>query len=177
MGTIYDNYLTNQLQAKVVAIKEHGQTMLYTLEDEIAVTQEFVGRSIIYANKVIDSLTEDMPPLARLKIFEAARGCVDSAIERVKALKEAHKKLQEKNRGMDIVYVNNMLATLSENLVQAVPPQLREHVVSQIEMHTKAIENNSVPMTLLTPERLDREVQAMIDSVPDYEESTTVAVA
>jgi len=173
----YAAYLGSVLTTKVDKLQEHSIRAL-SLRDEVSILEMLLGDTLEMLAKATEAMNEDRITLGeRVTIMGKVKSQVYEAANQLRDMMLAAKRLEEDSKQVDISILHAMVTqtveivddemlSMEDGLMRAgVSPQfMMDKIASRLRENLLTV--NQVAKTQLTAERLDAEVQAMIDTVP-----------
>lgn len=166
----YSSYLKTSLKNRIEALHAKQQQAL-SLLDEVSVMQELCGQALGNYERAYEASLEIVDLESRMRVQAIATSYVVEVLNQVRDMTVAAARIQDSGKVVDMMTVHSVMAELMVFLECEAKRHLSEPELflaamnSHIQEHLLTVD--SVATTNLTPERLDKEVMAMHDSVPE----------
>lgn len=180
----YDEYLGSALTGRVGRMMKQASELL-SLREELVIVNVLCGDALVGYNnaKQICAETEGMSLMDQERVLHIARSRLYDAIDRVKEMTLAAKRVEENGDVMNVASIHtlitNWVGILEQEIEQIEEPLAilgtsGQSLLDRVADRTRQelVVANSIPKSQLTHARLDAEVRAMHGSVPYVEEES-----
>jgi len=166
------------LLRKVEGMQAHAVDVL-SLREEVEILSVMFGDAIATFSKVCEHVENKAVGIHEaMGMLASGRDQLYHAANQLRDMKLAAKRLEENGKSIDITLmgtaITQIIETVDEHLLQHEQPLMMAgvSVMDMMDNIAKACRDkllviDQIPKTVLTAERLDNEVQTMIDTVPE----------
>jgi hypothetical protein len=166
----YAKYLTGAIGKRIEQLHQK-QMVALSLLDEVSVMQEIAGQAVGNYERAFEKSLEVEDLQQRMRLQNLAAAYVVEALNQVRDMTVAAARVQDSGKAVDMMTVGSAIAQLMQFMEMEARSQLHDpdQFMKRVTEHVneKLLTVEAVAKTTLTPERLDREVRAMHDSVPE----------
>lgn len=176
----YSEYLRGAMLGRLEKIRSNQKAL--NLLDEVAVMNEIAGQAMANYERAFEKIEEIDNLETRARIQAAATNYVVEAMNQVRDMTVAAARIQDSGKVVDAMQIQTSLAELMTYIEMAArsgrfgvkhPDEMLQDIADHINKEMLTVD--AIAKTRLTPERLEREVMAMHDSVPEYNEHEKIA--
>jgi len=177
----YASYLSEAFRERLDTLQRHARDIL-SLRDELTMMHDICGRAAAQYEAASEHAKTVTNTEQRMRIMHFATQYLIESLNQVRDMTVAAKRVEESGRSVDVSIVHALVTETCELIDHKLRHdghglQLLKMGVSPDDfvidlakdLRQKLLTVDAVAKTQLTPERLNKAVTAMLDSVPEVE--------